>query len=132
MVDRGILDSWKEISVYLDRSQKPCQRWENEYALPVHRLDGSPKARVFAYKDEIDRWKSDLARNKKTSTRSSHLWIVAVVVIALVLPAIIYITRSGSNSYKQLSLAVPQPFLAEPGIREESPVWNPSGDLVAF
>ena len=24
--------------------------------LPVHRLNGSPKARVFAYADEIDRW----------------------------------------------------------------------------
>jgi len=24
--------------------------------LPVHRLDGSPKARVFAYKNELDRW----------------------------------------------------------------------------
>jgi Tol biopolymer transport system component len=133
MPDREILDSWKEIATYLDRSLKTCQRWENDYGLPVHRLDGSSKARVFAYKDEIDRWKAELARGKKTARSSpNYYWIVAVVVIALILTAVIYITRSGNNSDAPVSLAVPQPFLAEPGIFEESPAWSPSGDLVAF
>ena len=49
-------DSWKEIASYLNRHITTCQRWEREYGLPIHRLDGSPKARVFAFKDEIDSW----------------------------------------------------------------------------
>ena len=51
-----ILDSWKEITNYLKRSRKTCMRWEKEYGLPIHRLDDSPKSRVYAYKDELDRW----------------------------------------------------------------------------
>ena len=56
MKERPILESWKEISVYLKRSEKTCQRWEIELGLPIHRLDGTPSARVFAYPDELEHW----------------------------------------------------------------------------
>ena len=56
MVEKQILDSWKEIAAYLKRSVTTCKRLEHERGLPVHRLEESPKARVFAYKQEIDRW----------------------------------------------------------------------------
>jgi hypothetical protein len=50
------LTSWKEIAAYLDRDVRTCVRWEQRYGLPVHRLERDSKAKVFAYKDEIDRW----------------------------------------------------------------------------
>ena len=50
------LESWKEISGYLHCSLRTCQRWEKQLDLPIHRLDGTPKARVFAYKNELDGW----------------------------------------------------------------------------
>ncbi len=50
------LESWKEISAYLRRNIRTCQYWEKKHGLPVHRLEDSPKARVFAYKRELDRW----------------------------------------------------------------------------
>jgi tetratricopeptide (TPR) repeat protein len=53
---RETLESWKEISAYLLRKPRTCQRWEIEFCLPVHRLDGSPRARVYAFKDELDSW----------------------------------------------------------------------------
>jgi len=56
MSAREVLDSWKEISAYLCRDVRTCRRWEEQLGLPVHRLNGSPKARVRAYKDEVDRW----------------------------------------------------------------------------
>ena len=56
MEDRQLLESWKEISAHLKHSVRACQRWECEMGLPVHRLDGTPKARVYAYTDELDRW----------------------------------------------------------------------------
>ncbi|OGD22661.1 MAG: hypothetical protein A2W03_16295 [Candidatus Aminicenantes bacterium RBG_16_63_16] len=56
METKGIIESWKEISDYLKRSVKTCQRWEGEFGLPVHRLEETPKARVFADKGELDVW----------------------------------------------------------------------------
>lgn len=53
---KTFLDSWKEISDYLERSEKTCRKWEKELGLPIHRLEDSPKARVFAYREELDRW----------------------------------------------------------------------------
>lgn len=52
----NILTSWKEIAAYLDRDVRTCVRWEQRYGLPVHRLDRDTKAKVFAYKDQIDTW----------------------------------------------------------------------------
>jgi tetratricopeptide (TPR) repeat protein len=56
MEGRRILESWKEISAYLKRSVRTCRRWESGLGLPIHRLDGTPSARVFAYPEELDRW----------------------------------------------------------------------------
>ncbi len=56
MRDLDILESWKEISDYLKKSERTCRRWEKEFGLPIHRMDGSPKARVFAYRHELDTW----------------------------------------------------------------------------
>jgi tetratricopeptide (TPR) repeat protein len=56
MEERRLLQSWKEIAAFLDCSLRTCHRWEEGLDLPVHRLDGTPKARVFAYADELDRW----------------------------------------------------------------------------
>lgn len=51
------LDSWKEISKYVNREIRTCYKWEKELDLPVYRIDKkSSRSRVFAYKDEIDQW----------------------------------------------------------------------------
>ena len=55
----NILTSWKEIAAYLDRDVRTCVRWEKRYGLPVHRLERDSKAKVFAYKDQIDAWLAD-------------------------------------------------------------------------
>ncbi len=56
-MDEGqILESWKEVSAFLGRDVRTCQRWEREMGLPIHRLDGSPRARIYAYKDELSVW----------------------------------------------------------------------------
>ncbi len=51
-----LLKSWKEISAYLNRNIRTCQYWETKHGLPVHRLEDSARARVFAYKKELDSW----------------------------------------------------------------------------
>lgn len=55
--NRGkLLSSWKEIADYLKCDLRTCRRWEETRHLPVHRLEGTPKSRVFAYTDELDGW----------------------------------------------------------------------------
>ena len=70
MEEKRILDSWKEIAAYLGRSVKTCRRWEHELGLPIHRLEDSPKARVFAYPEELDQWVKKTQKSDETQKRS--------------------------------------------------------------
>jgi len=51
-----VLDSWKEIAVYLKREVRTVQRWEKNLGLPVRRLSRDKQGAVFAYRSEIDAW----------------------------------------------------------------------------
>ncbi len=53
------LDSWKEIATYLGREVRTAQRWALARGLPVHRLPGGDRPRVFSTKSEIDAWIRD-------------------------------------------------------------------------
>lgn len=53
------LSSWKEIADYLDCDTRTCLRWEKSFGLPIHRMEGSKKSRVYAFRDEIDRWQRE-------------------------------------------------------------------------
>src|SRR5580765_5787462 len=50
------LDSWKEIASFFERDERTVRRWEKVQALPVHRIRGGAKGRVFAYESEIREW----------------------------------------------------------------------------
>jgi TolB-like protein len=54
MADR--LGSWKEIAGYLGRDVRTVQRWARARHLPVHRLPGGRRPRVFSLRSEIDLW----------------------------------------------------------------------------
>ena len=71
MAEGRILESWKEIAEYLRRTPKTCQRWEHDLDLPIHRLDGSPKASVFAYQEELDRWLNEKLHEKELAEDKS-------------------------------------------------------------
>ena len=51
-----ILNSWKEIAVYLGRGVRTVQRWEEDLGLPVRRPRGKDRSAVFAFPAEIDEW----------------------------------------------------------------------------
>ena len=71
--DLDILESWKEIADYLKKSERTCRRWEQEFGLPIHRMDGSPKARVFAYKHELDQWIKEMLHTADESEKREFL-----------------------------------------------------------
>jgi len=76
MDERRRLDSWKEIVVYLKKSEKTCRLWERKFGLPVHRIADSPKAHVFAYADEIDRWLQDKIEQQTTVGKDAILPVI--------------------------------------------------------
>ncbi|MEL6448629.1 MAG: tetratricopeptide repeat protein [Pseudomonadota bacterium] len=56
-LDADRLDSWKAIANYLGRSVRTARRWESEEGLPVHRHRHNTGGSVFAYREELERWR---------------------------------------------------------------------------
>src|SRR5436190_20438541 len=56
MIERRILNSWKEIANYLGRGVRTVQRWETNLGLPVHRPAGRDHSTVLAFSNELDEW----------------------------------------------------------------------------
>jgi TolB-like protein/Flp pilus assembly protein TadD len=64
--DRGLssadeerLESWKEIASYLKRDVRTVQRWEKREGLPVHRHQHEKLGSVYAYKGQLDAWRTN-------------------------------------------------------------------------
>ncbi len=51
-----ILNSWKEIAIYLNRGVRTVQRWEAELGMPVRRPRGRGRSAVIAVRTELDQW----------------------------------------------------------------------------
>lgn len=86
----GALTSWKEIASYLGCDQRTCYRWEKTLGLPVHRLEGAHKSRVFAYKEELDAWHKSKENNHSLDRHkpgSAAIWKTAFLFLALILAA---------------------------------------------
>ncbi len=101
----NLFSSWKEIADYLKCDLRTCRRWE-KLGLPVYRLTSTSKARVFAYRDEIDEWiKKRIAEKKSQKTplaserwraRNIYLAFLAVLIIGLAYLSLSVIFSSGS------------------------------------
>jgi len=96
--EKELLESWKEISSYLNRNIRTCQYWEKRHALPIHRIEDSPKARVFAYKKELDRWLEEMLREGEVKQKNilislvqkyKTLSILALAMLSLAIFAVI-------------------------------------------
>jgi hypothetical protein len=93
--NQGLLSSWKEIASYLDCDERTCRRYEVNFGLPIHRMEGTSRSRVYAYKNELDAWRSErlngvLNQNGNESARTkkrrpiapkSLLWLLPFVAI---------------------------------------------------
>ncbi len=67
------LDSWKDIAHYLNRSVRTVQRWEMLEAMPVHRHCHGTGGSVYAYKQEVDAWRSSRSQKKRPTLQVSAI-----------------------------------------------------------
>lgn len=103
LAGKNLLRSLKEISAYLGCDERTCYRWEKRLGMPVHRADeGTSKSRVFAYKDELDRWFQSTFTNShppapsRPSPRPYVRWVLAGLVPVLA-AAVFMIVRPGTS-----------------------------------
>lgn len=75
------LNSWKEIAGYLDVSVRTAIRWEKQYGLPVHRIDDSANARVFALESDLDEWQLSRAINPKKNRKIYKLRLILFILV---------------------------------------------------
>jgi tetratricopeptide (TPR) repeat protein len=114
----NILDSWKAVADYLGHSVRTCQRLEQEAGLPIHRLDGSPKARIFAYPEELDRWLEKTAHHRAKTWRRRPA-VRAGAGAAVLIAAIFLASWAGlfrGSPAPATAPAGPRTFVEESGI----------------
>jgi tetratricopeptide (TPR) repeat protein len=77
------LESWKEIAGFFNRDEKTVRRWEKDLGLPVHRLPGVSKGRVYAFAQELSEWSSKprILRPEDASESDPELVVSPVAVI---------------------------------------------------
>jgi len=76
------LDSWKEIAAFFGRDERTVRRWEKENSLPVHRVPGGAKGRVFAYESELASWLSSPPGSQREEETAAHVIEIPVKVEA--------------------------------------------------
>jgi hypothetical protein len=94
--NQGLLSSWKEIAAYLDCDERTCRRWELNFGLPIHRMEGTSKSRVYAYKEELDAWRREklngvLQANGKGLSVPKARWSKAAKMLLWLLPLLVVI-----------------------------------------
>jgi hypothetical protein len=86
-MSKNRLDGWKEISAYLGRDIRTCQRWEKDFLLPVYRIDeSSDRSKIFSFRSEIDNWLKTKNCNKVKQSRlkrkpPAHFWVMLLLPV---------------------------------------------------
>ena len=55
------LESWKEVAAFFQRGERTVRRWEAERGLPIRRLSGWSKSRVYADVADLEAWRRGAA-----------------------------------------------------------------------
>jgi len=63
-----VLNSWKEVALYMGRGVRTVQRWEQDLGLPVRRPRGKARSAVIAMRSELDRWLLQTTKNSVSLT----------------------------------------------------------------
>jgi len=157
-VERGRLDSWKEIAAYLGRGVTTVQRWEQDEGLPVHRLPHARKGSVFAFKHELDAWRTARARaaaaskldadsaaahndtelsRRAVDSRRLKLWLLASAGAACAVIAISLISGGGFAARPPRAGAVTSPPLVPRPVANDDgaetwPSLSPDGERIVY
>jgi Tfp pilus assembly protein PilF len=60
------LETWKEVASYFGKDQRTVKRWEFDRGLPIHRLPGAGRSRIYADVQELEAWLKGVAGSDET------------------------------------------------------------------
>ena len=90
------LEGWKSIAAYLGRDIRTVQRWELNEQLPVHRLGHKRQGTTYAFRSELDAWRSQRSVDRplpaapgETRSRRPRWWLFGVVAVGTLSVAIL-------------------------------------------
>jgi len=101
------LDSWKEIAVFLGRTERTAKRWEATQGLPIRRVPSSGRGSVFAYEHELRNWLDGVEAKGPASAGSLEkaaidkrrlLMMFATVLILLLATSIFFFGRKDGRT----------------------------------
>jgi tetratricopeptide (TPR) repeat protein len=102
----GRLESWKEIAVFFDRDEKTVRRWEKELGLPVHRLPGVSKGRVYAYAQELGEWSRKPRESKAEVATEPDLELLESLPLPVVAPELPQTATREASSFSSIYIPV--------------------------
>lgn len=131
------------------------QRWEQDEGLPVHRLPHAKKGSVFAFKNELEGWRSARARVATTSKTEAHvppegtgatvpagrggrrrLWFLAAGLASLAIVGFGVLAAGGFAARSRASAGAAAPFIPRPvandGGSETWPSVSPDGERIVY
>lgn len=104
------LTSWKEVAAFFNATPRTVMRWERERGLPIRRLPGDARSRVYADVAELEAWLALAAPSAvmdaaaatpppaapEVKNRIDLTWIIGLVavVLAIVVAAIMSLERA--------------------------------------
>ena len=110
------LNSWKQVAAYFGRTDRTVMRWEVERGMPIHRVPGMPKSRIYAEVGELEAWRRGAqellaeeenpepnraevaprtAQSRRPLTYRRVLFGVGIVTLVLLVAALIQLWRWG-------------------------------------
>jgi hypothetical protein len=99
------LRGWKQISHYLDVTERTAQVWAQSAQMPVHHMPG-PKGRVFAVDSELNAWK--FATRKVTDPPRKTVTVRLPELSYERLRSVVSCSRAGTTMQKVISEVIGQ------------------------
>lgn len=102
------LAGWKDIAAFFGRSVRAVQRWEEQLGLPVHRIKTVRGATVYAFREELTAWQTQVdparldetvspqSRTSQTVSPARWVAIAGLTAVVIVSAAITWTLRGRS------------------------------------
>ena len=100
------LESWKKIAAYLKRDVRTVKRWEQANGQPVQHQTRAQRALPYAYKSELDAWRTRGMPAEPEPTPRRHIYIRVGLTLLLIVGVFALTFWLGARAAPHRSVAV--------------------------
>jgi hypothetical protein len=131
------LESWKEIASFIGRDVRTSIRWAKDRGMPVHRIPGGDRSRVYASRSEIKAWVEGKREEKPAelpstaqaapSKRTKSQLVAGVAIVLIAAGALAFAIRWRSVRFDrrtQLQSAMGEPLPSQYDFEDGEQGWT--------